>query len=235
MSRCMYLKQQHFHHIWHIPSHKMLHVIWFERWFKLPELTGQSLVLLCQVSRQLACLNILYDSDGVSWSQMELGGVLPTDMDAWMHGLHVWSDIYVNVVFKCGFDLSFNQPCIALSALQCCPVERSDLETNETSMGRVQWLWWTLIKGVCNPPPHPPQSSSISSEFKQPLLLLVLHLLESQPQLVTLLLQHLQPAPYQRCHIIILSDHHHIWYIMMSGSYQWWPRSHASAKQHSLY
>ena len=88
MSRCMYLKQQHFHHIWHIPSDKMLHVIWFERWFKLPELTGQSLVLLCQVSCQLACLNILYDSDGVSWSQMESDGVLPTDMDACLARLY---------------------------------------------------------------------------------------------------------------------------------------------------
>ena len=45
--------------------------------YELPELTGQSLILLCQVRCQLACLNIFsfrwiqMDSNGFRWIQMD--------------------------------------------------------------------------------------------------------------------------------------------------------------------
>ena len=63
-----------------------------------------------------------------------------------------------------------------------------------------------------------PQSSSISSKFKQPLLLLLFSFLKAQPQLVTLLLQHLQPS-----HIIIIlsykSSYQYSQILIVSSSY----------------
>ena len=66
----------------------------------------------------------------------------------------------LNVVFKCGFDLSFNQPCIALSALQCCPVERSDLETKWNIDG-------TCSMAVMDPDKGGLQSSSSPTSKQQ--------------------------------------------------------------------
>ena len=52
---------------------------------KLPELTSQSLVLLCQVRCQLTCLNIFYSdgirctgmgSDGLGWIEMHSNGFI---------------------------------------------------------------------------------------------------------------------------------------------------------------
>ena len=157
------MKQQYLHHI--MIDHNMqtieLCIFYDLSIYELPELTGQSLILLCQVRCQLACLNIF----SFRWIQMDL----------------MWYKLLAS-------DLSFNEPRIALIALESCPVERIILKEKETKLTSIGQSYH-----LPPPPPHHhqhhhqqqqhhhlPQSSSISSQFKQPLLLLLFSFLKAQ-------------------------------------------------------
>ena len=97
---------------------------------KLPEFTSQSLVLLCQVRCQLACLNIFFfrwsqmDWDGFRWFQMDWDAFKLIHMDwngfRWCVGNFTLSRIYMyRNIFCCAMWLDEKWPVSQLG--EHCP------------------------------------------------------------------------------------------------------------------